>query len=125
MRIRETDKTLRALYRSQNKKQKKDRISVAEYKALELEVSFQADVDDRAEKLGWIHYHTHNSRGSDKGFPDLCAVRGNRTIFAELKREGENPTPKQKMWLEALEKAGQEVYLWRPSDWSEIEKVLR
>ena len=38
------------------------------------------------------------------------------TIFAELKSETGQPTPEQYEWLEALAEAGQEVYLWRPSD---------
>ena len=31
----------------------------------------------------------------------------------------------QKMWLAELGKAHSDVYLWRPSDWREIEEILR
>lgn len=48
-------------------------------------------------------------------------------IFAECKRQGERPTPDQIAWLEVLDEAGAEVYVWRPADWlsGEIERVLQ
>jgi hypothetical protein len=58
----------------------------------------------------------------DKGLPDLILARGGRVILAELKREkGAYPTPDQQLWLRA---AGPNGYLWRPSMWAEIVKVL-
>jgi hypothetical protein len=46
-------------------------------------------------------------------------------VFAELKREGKKPTAEQQRWLDALAATGAvEAYLWRPSDWPEIELVL-
>ena len=52
-------------------------------------------------------------------------ARYGRLVFAELKLEGENPTHEQKIWLRFLSSAHSEVHVWRPSDWSEIEEVLR
>lgn len=74
---------------------------------------------------GWVWYHTHDSRRSPAGFPDLVLVRGRRVVFAELKREGEKPTKEQEKWLELLEATGSaEVHLWRPSDWEAIQEAL-
>ena len=86
-----------------------------------------------AKLTGWLTYHTHDSRRSEPGFPDLVMVRGGRLIFAELKREGGNPTPEQRIWLAELGDVGRyslgnvRCYLWKPSDWlnGDIEAVLR
>jgi hypothetical protein len=78
---------------------------------------------DLAKQLGWKRYHTYRSEKSPAGFPDEVFVR-ERVIFAELKRQKGKTTPLQDEWLDALRKAGSEVYLWRPSDLPEIAKIL-
>jgi hypothetical protein len=78
-----------------------------------------------APMLGWrLCYHTLRSKGSQSGFPDRVLIRRGRVIFAELKREKGKPTDSQIEWLDALANAGQEVYLWRPSDLEEIGRIL-
>lgn len=89
-----------------------------------------------AHLLGWRAYHARAARtkhgwrtaGSydSQGFPDLCLVR-DRVVFAELKVGYRKPTPEQAGWLEALEAAGCEVYLWSDEAWTSgrIEAVLR
>lgn len=61
-----------------------------------------------------------------KGFPDLILVRGRRVVVAELKSQKGKVAPEQTAWLGAFDKAGCDVYTWRPSDWlsGEIERVL-
>lgn len=88
------------------------------------ERSFQQQVYDAARMLGWRAYHTRDSRGSTAGFPDLVLVRRPRLLFAELKREGEQPTPEQAEWLDELWGCGCEAYVWRPSDWPTVQRVL-
>ena len=90
------------------------------------EAKFLSDVRQYAEKQRWLCYHTFDSRRSPAGFPDLVLVRGSRLIFAELKREGENPTQDQRLWLQALSAVGTpiETYVWRPSDWPQIAEIL-
>ena len=90
------------------------------------EGQLQASVRQLAELEGWKHYHTHDGRRSDPGWPDSFMVRGRRKIAAELKRETKQPTQDQADWLAALEAAGVEAYVWRPSDWREgrIARVL-
>jgi len=92
-------------------------------------------------------------QGDGKGFPDLVLVRREvvrmsdtpdrcfhgvvifaqpnipcefpgRVIFAELKSMRGALTEEQQEWIDTLKAAGQEVYVWRPSDIEEIERVL-
>jgi hypothetical protein len=86
-----------------------------------------ANVRELAGWLGWKTYHTHDSRRSDAGFPDLAMVRGGRAIFAELKTAKGRVTQAQLDWLAALAAAGAESHIWRPADWTagHIEAALR
>ena len=95
--------------------------------ALISEKSLQGAIIEYAEMQNWRVYHTYDSRKSEPGYPDLHLVRGKRSIFAELKKEGKKPTIEQVVWLEALDGAGHEVYVWEPSNWlsGEVEGVLR
>ncbi len=88
------------------------------------EKAFQAQVLKLAAILGWMAYHTHDSRRSQRGFPDLVLVRGARLIFAELKSESGKVKPEQAAWIAALQFAGQMAYIWRPSDWDRIVATL-
>ena len=82
-----------------------------------LEAGLQAQIIEMAHELGWLHYHTYDSRKSAEGFPDLVLVKGKRIIFAELKRQKTKATLNQEKWLEALKATEKvEVFLWRPSD---------
>lgn len=82
-----------------------------------------------AKALGWLDYHTFDSRRSEAGYPDRTMVRRGRLVFAELKRERAAATPAQEAWLSKLRKVGGpvEVYVWRPSSWLDgtIERCLR
>lgn len=84
-----------------------------------------------------------------KGFPDYCAVRPPRLLFIELKDQYSKPTPEQEAWLNDLREcvkhitftpivkgkipSGEtelslfpslEVYLWRPSMFDEVRRIL-
>ena len=90
------------------------------------EKAFQAAVVELARLCRWRCYHTYDSRRSTPGFPDLVLLRGNRLIFAELKRQRGTVTVDQRGWLAALAATGAvDVRLWRPSDWPDIEATLR
>jgi hypothetical protein len=90
------------------------------------ERDFQKGVLDLAALYSWIAYHTHDSRRSQAGFPDLVLVRDDRLIFAELKSEKGRATKEQEEWLGALcNVSGVSVYLWRPSDMDEIIELLK
>jgi len=90
------------------------------------EQAFQQQVLDLARATGWLAYHTHDSRHSEAGFPDLVLVHSlrRRVIYAELKSDSGHVSPPQQRWIEALETAGAEVHLWQPRFWRAIEAVL-
>jgi len=90
------------------------------------EKEFQAQVLHLAKLTGWRCYHTHDSRRSAPGFPDLALCRPPVIVFAELKTDTGKARPEQRDWLAALGGCESvEAALWRPSDWREIEEVLK
>ncbi len=90
------------------------------------EASWQRWVIWIAKKNKWIVYHTYDSRRSTPGFPDLVIVKpGLTVIFAELKRETGKLRPEQVVWIKNLKMAdGVDVYVWRPSDWELVVRIL-
>lgn len=91
------------------------------------ESQLTALVKTAAEQLGWHCYHTHDSRRSDEGFPDLVMLRDGRQLVAELKMPGKNPTEAQREWLLQFALAGVECFVWDPRDWDDgtIAETLR
>ncbi len=99
---------------------------MADYRSLELsERQWQAQVLEAAGVLGWLCYHTYNSRRSEPGFPDLHMLNGPRHIVAELKTVKGVVSTAQEIWLAAYRAAGVEVYVWRPDDWDAVKRVLK
>lgn len=105
------------------------------------EAEFQTRLILHARSLGYSVYH-HTTAGGNcrqcgarvtggrivtsKGWPDLVIARADppRLIIAELKSEKGRQTPEQRTWQAILEANGVEYYLWRPSDWPDIERIL-
>lgn len=87
------------------------------------EDQFQQQVTDLCDYLGLLWYHTHDSRRSNSGFPDLVIV-GVGVVYAELKTQKGKVSPTQYDWLTALDEAGQEAYVWRPDDLPVITNCL-
>lgn len=79
------------------------------------EKQFQEHVVALAHRLGWLVYHTFDSRRSAPGFPDLVLVR-ERTLFRELKSATGVVSPQQKVWLQALRSGGSDAAVWKPAD---------
>ena len=89
------------------------------------EADLQQAIIDLAGMLGWLVYHTHDSRRSREGFPDLVLVR-ERVIWAELKSVTGVVSAAQKEWIDRLGGLDEEVYVWRPRDWpGAIVDILR
>lgn len=89
------------------------------------EAQFQAKVVALARANAWAAYHTHDSRRSEAGFPDLVMLRRGRLVVAELKVGSNKTTADQDKWLALFaDLPGARVFRWRPEDWSEICKEL-
>jgi hypothetical protein len=96
------------------------------------ERELQKQVQKLLNLYGWRWFHAPDNRVANghiqnikAGFPDLCAVKGSRLIFAELKRQTGVLHPDQIEWHEALAAAGHTVYVWRPSDLPDLPVILR
>jgi hypothetical protein len=94
------------------------------------EAQFQNRTIQLAKGCGWRVYHTHDSRRSEAGFPDLVLVKGSVIAFVELKSERGKVSPEQTTWMQILHDAAchpkGRVYtrVWRPHDTDEIEAFL-
>jgi VRR-NUC domain-containing protein len=80
------------------------------------ERELQAAVTDMCHWLGLRYYHTHDSRRSNPGFPDLVIVGAGGVLFAELKSQDGRLRPEQKEWLHDLHAAGAIARVWYPDD---------
>lgn len=81
------------------------------------EAILQENVRRTAITLGWLYYHTHDSRHSDPGFPDTVMVRGGKILYRECKTQKGRLSAAQIRWLAALDAAGADAGVWRPFDW--------
>jgi hypothetical protein len=116
------------------------------------EADFQAAVIKLAGELGWhvsarawereaeearqygvepaplrgLVFHQRISIGSEAGWPDLTFLRrkDGRMFFAELKSQIGSLKPRQVAVIDLLRACGQTVFVWRPSDFDEIARVL-
>lgn len=88
------------------------------------EKQFQQTIVDMARLLGWRVYHTHDSRRSQPGFPDLVLVR-DRIVFLEVKTATGRLSDAQGEWIAAINGAGGTALVVRPADLPEIEKALK
>ena len=91
------------------------------------EERFQAEVLRWARLLGWTAYHTHDSRRSVSGFPDLVLARPPVVLLVELKSAQGRMTMEQKEWRELLQACDrlETPGVWRPQDWPRIIQTLR
>jgi hypothetical protein len=99
------------------------------------EAGFQAALIRFARLLGWRVAHFRKARVGGRwmtpvaadgaGWPDLVLCRRGVLLFAELKHGRGRTTAEQDEWIGQLRAAGQTVYVWRETDWGEIERVLR
>lgn len=88
------------------------------------EAQFQQQITDYCDWLRLRWHHETDSRRSKKGFPDLVIV-GERLIFVELKSARGRISKEQREWIDDLESAGVEVYVWRPDDLDDALRILR
>jgi len=107
------------------------------YNGVMLEKDLQRHVLGLMRSSGWRVCHFNDSRRQVKpgvfvgdvdarGFPDVVAVKHGRVLFVEFKSEKGVVSRFQAEWLESLQVAGMEVFVWRPShlDSGAVYKVL-
>ena len=114
--------------RRRGSKPRFETITLEEFKRKTSHKEFEKDIDELFALFGYdLVYKTWKSLHSPKGFPDRVAVRvkDKRKVWVELKKEGDEPTPEQVQWLEALKAVGEEVYLWYPHDYDEAARILQ
>jgi Holliday junction resolvase len=72
-------------------------------------------------------YHATPVQADGAGFPDLIAVRGDRMLALELKREkGGKISQAQVEWIAAMSAIpGVQAGVYRPSDWDTIQDLMR
>jgi hypothetical protein len=98
-------------------------ITAATYQAQQTEAQFQAAVVHLAETLGYRAWHFPQARGNPC-VPDLFLFRNGVLVLAELKTERGKLSANQVRMILDLDAHGVVVYVWRPSSWPEIERVL-
>ena len=96
-------------------------LPAAEYRlqqwGLMTEEVFQSRVEQVATSLGWEFYHTHDSRRSRPGYPDLHLWHPKHGhLWRELKTMKGKQSKKQIEVESSLRAAGSDVEVWRPSD---------
>jgi hypothetical protein len=100
------------------------------------ERAFQLAIWRHAESDGWkCHYQYRSAqklangqyRGlGTAGWPDVIAVRGDRLLAIEVKKETGSPTPEQRVWIAALNGVpGITAMIVRPRDANAVMEMLR
>ena len=90
------------------------------------EADFQNAIIKLAKQNGWLIYHTHDSRKSQSGFPDLIMLKGNYMIVSELKSRTGKLSEAQAQWIKAFEGVKiTNINIWKPgTDNDEIVEML-
>lgn len=83
------------------------------------EAQLQSAVIELAKHTGHtLIYHTHDSRRSQPGFPDLILIDPirRRILARELKTDTGTLRGPQALWLAGLQAVGIDAAVWRPAD---------
>jgi len=88
------------------------------------ERDFQQIVTDLALFRGWCYYHTHDSRRSQAGWPDLALWKPGRFMLREIKTDRGRLTVTQEAAIAGLRDAGVDADVWRPRDLDRIRVEL-
>ncbi len=110
--------------------QGKETISAAEWRRIchvkMKEKEWQKRVEGVLKAHNWLCYHTLRSKGSTPGYPDICAVKGKRLLFCELKTEKGRLSAAQNEWMDALARVPcAECYILRPSDFDKLLEIVK
>lgn len=78
------------------------------YVKTQKESSLQADIIEHAHIRGWFCQKVQFV--GRRGCQDVVAIRGGRTVWIEVKREGKEPTKQQALVAREMKEKGAEVY---------------
>lgn len=82
----------------------------------ELEAPLLAFVRRECKARDLLHYHTHRSRRSERGFLDSVIVGPRGVYFVEEKSDLGTLRPEQVVWFRRLRAAGADAKIWTPQD---------
>lgn len=85
------------------------------------EAQVQQTIVDDARLLGYLVYHTYDSRRSEPGFPDLWIVGYGHLLVLELKTARGKVTDAQQRWISQLVAAGVDARIYRTQEWRTLE----
>jgi|SRR5215472_17895169 len=80
------------------------------------EAELQERVRGMCAQLGLYHYHPHDSRRSEPGWPDSTIIGPNGVMFRELKNATRQLTSAQRAVGYRLQALSQDWAVWRPAD---------
>jgi RecB family endonuclease NucS len=96
------------------------------------ERDYMEQIIETAEWLGYLVYHVNDSRRDKPGFLDIWCVgkpggpQAGRLVVIETKRETEDPSTEQLMWLSALEQVTTvQAMVARPRDVDRVLELLQ
>lgn len=102
-----------------------DRIEAPHYALSMTEKQFQALVVETAQTFGWHAFHFRNMLTNPAGWPDLTIIKGEITLWVELKSEKGTLEESQIRMAQKFAEVGATIHCWRPSDWERIVDTLR
>ena len=70
------------------------------------ETAIRRAIVDYLRLHGWKVVRIHQSLGSEKGIPDLVAIREGKTVWIEVKTPNGRLSAHQRAWLQDLEDHG-------------------
>jgi hypothetical protein len=96
------------------------RLPVVRFTASATEKQLMQAIIDAARTLGYLCYHTFDSRRSAPGFPDLVLCGRGRLLFIEVKGPRGRFRAGQQEWLQRLIDIGVEAYVVTPADYDAL-----
>lgn len=91
----------------------------AEFRALQAKAMSEDELGEHVRDLCKAYdvtrVHHLRSKGTTPGWPDDALI-GTRLLLRELKRQDNYPTPAQRDMIAALQAAGEDVDVWKPTD---------
>lgn len=86
-------------------------------------LSLLAHIKQLAKAHGWLGEDTWQALGEDDGLR-CTLLRGSVHLVAQILTSRQQLTRTQQRWLDALERTGVEIHVWKPTDREAIQHRL-